>query len=82
MKVKEFSEKYQVDYNTVYCATAAIPLGRNEGPYEYSEADMLIAVRSAAERRKNAAEISLERSTRILKNCSTPEAMRIIRNNS
>ena len=78
MKVKEFVDKYKVDYSTVYSATATIPLGRCDGPYEYDEADMLVAVRTAARRRRDASKASLEKAERIIANCTTPEANKIV----
>lgn len=79
MKVKEFCDKYGVDYSTVYAATATIPLGRAEGPYEYAEADMLAAVRTAAVRRRATSKAAYEKATRIIANCSTSEADEILR---
>ena len=78
MKVKEFCDKYHVDYSTVYSATATIPLKKCEGPYEYDEADMLVAVRKAARRRRDASAASLAKAESIIKNCTTPETDAII----
>lgn len=78
MKVKEFCDKYRVDYSTVYSATATIPLKKREGPYEYDEADMIVAVREAARRRRDASAASFAKAVSILNNCTTPEANKIV----
>ena len=78
MRVKEFCDKYGVDYGTVYSATATLPLGSSEGHYEYDELDMLVAVRASAFRRRDKARADLEKAERILKNCDTPQARKLL----
>ena len=69
MKVKEFSDKYKIDYNTVYtCAWLISDVGGGS-KYDYDENALRNAVMDAAQRRMYDAQRKLDRAKYIYDQC-------------